>query len=64
VLYGAFLSGEQLSRSISQFMLAVGIAILAVLALIEWLVWTFVARRRARQAPPALAAIAENRTES
>ena len=52
VLHGAFVSGEQLARSISQFMLAVGIAIVIGLALIEWLVRMLLARRRAKLIPP------------
>jgi hypothetical protein len=55
VLGGAFVSGEQLSRSISQFMLAVGLAILAGLALLEWLAKWLVTRRRAAR---------DSRTES
>jgi len=47
VFEGAFVSGEQLSRSISQFMLAVGLAILVSLALLEWLAKWLVTRRRA-----------------
>jgi hypothetical protein len=47
VLEGAFVSGEQLSRSISQFMLAVGLAMLAGLALLEWLAKWLLTRRRA-----------------
>ena len=47
IFHGAFVSGEQLSRSISQFVLTIVIAKAAGLALIEWLIWTFVARRRA-----------------
>jgi hypothetical protein len=47
VFYGAFISGEQLSRSIAQFMLAVGLAILVSLALLEWLAKWLLTRRRA-----------------
>jgi hypothetical protein len=47
VFEGAFVSGEQLSRSISQFMLAVGLAMLVSLALLEWLAKWLVTRRRA-----------------
>jgi hypothetical protein len=49
VLHGAFVSGEQLSRSIAQFVLQVMIAIVTGLALIEWLVRTILARRRAKR---------------
>jgi hypothetical protein len=59
VLRDAFYSGEQLSRSISQFLLEVIAAIVAALALIEWVVRTILARRRAK----ALATVAGN-TES
>jgi hypothetical protein len=61
VYHGAFVSGEQLSRSISQFMLMVGVAIFAGLALIEWLIKWLLARRRAAKDN---AVTADSRTES
>jgi hypothetical protein len=64
VFHGAFMSGEQLSRSTSQILLTVGIAILVGLALIEWLVWTFIARRRALRRPPVTAAAVGSKTET
>jgi hypothetical protein len=66
VLHGAFYSGEQLGRSLSQFLLEVFIAILAGLALVEWLVRFLWARRRAKRLIPAqtTASRADSKTES
>ena len=62
VLHGAFVSGEQLSRSIAQFMLTIGLAIFVGLAFIEWLIKWFVRRRRAARA--LIVTRADSRTES
>ena len=48
LLYGAFLSNEQISNSISQFLLLVALAIVAGLALLEWTVKYFLRSRRAK----------------
>jgi hypothetical protein len=64
VLHGSFLSGEQLARSISQFLLTVAIASLAGLALLEWLVRMLLARRRATQAMHAPLTDAHSKTET
>ena len=48
LLYLAFVSGEQLSNSIAQFMLLVILGIVIALALLEWGVKFLLRRRRAR----------------
>jgi hypothetical protein len=53
LLHSAFSSGEQLARSLSQFLLEVIAAIVVGLTFIEWLVRTILARRRARLSLPA-----------
>jgi hypothetical protein len=50
VLHDAFFSGEALSRSISQPLFFAGLAILVLIAVIEWLVRMIISRRRARGA--------------
>ena len=62
---GAFLSGEQLARNLSQFLLTIMVAIAAGLVMLEWLVRTVIVRRRARKGLPAAAARApsDNKTE-
>ncbi len=48
VIHSSFFSGEQLSRSIGQFMFATGIIIAVVLALIEWTIRYYI-RKRGKQ---------------
>lgn len=48
LLRQAFVSGEQLSNSIAQFMLLVILGIVIALALLEWGVKFLIRRRRAR----------------
>ena len=50
VFHDAFLSGEQLSRNIAQPIYFIGLAILAFVILLEWLVRILISRRRARGA--------------
>jgi hypothetical protein len=47
VFYSAFLSGEQLSRNIWASIAVVGIAILAMIVLLEWTVRTLILKRGA-----------------
>ncbi len=49
VIHSSFFSGEQLSRSIGQFMFVTGFAIVVVLALVEWTVRYYLRRRRSKQ---------------
>ena len=46
IVHGAFFSGEQLSRNISQPLLAMVFAAWAVLVAVEWIVRRLIARRR------------------
>ena len=48
IIYSAFLSGEQLSRNIWGSIAWIGMAILAMIVLLEWIVRTLVLKRRAR----------------
>ena len=48
VIHSSFFSGEQLSRSIGQFMLVTGFVIAAVLALIEWTIRYCIRKRRGK----------------
>jgi hypothetical protein len=50
VFHDAFLSGEQLSRNIAQPIFFIGLAILVLIGVLEWLVRLFVFKRRARGA--------------
>jgi hypothetical protein len=50
IIHDAFFSGEALSRSISQFVLYIGLAFLVLIAGLEWLVRLIISRRRARGA--------------
>nr|WP_298875622.1 hypothetical protein [uncultured Bradyrhizobium sp.] len=50
VFRDAFLSGEQLSRNISQPIFFIGLAILAFIVALEWLVRFLISRRRVRGA--------------
>jgi hypothetical protein len=49
LLHSAFYSGEQLARSLSQFMLMMVALVWAGLVLLEWLVRIFMLRRRAKR---------------
>jgi len=49
VIHSAIFSGEQLSRSIGQFMFAPGLAIAVLLALVEWMVRYYLRKRRSKQ---------------
>ena len=53
IIYSAFLSGEQLSRNIWGSIALIGMAILAMIVLLEWLVRTLVLKRRARSTTTA-----------
>ena len=66
LLHSAFYSGEQLARTLSQFLLEVFIAIVAGLVLVEWLIRYFWARRRANRAilAPTTVSRADSKTES
>ena len=66
LLHNAFYSGEQLARSLSQFLLEVFIAIVAGLVLVEWLIRYVWARRRANRAMLAQTTVskADSKTES
>ena len=48
LLYLAYVSGEQLSNSIAQFMLLVVLGIIVALALLEWVIKVLIRRRRTR----------------
>ncbi len=50
VLHNAFFSGEALSRNIAQPLFFMGLAILVLITVIEWLVRMIISRRRARGA--------------
>ncbi|GGI25573.1 hypothetical protein [Bradyrhizobium guangdongense] len=50
ILHDAFVSGEQLSRSIAQPIALIGFAILISICIVEWLVRSIVSKRRARGA--------------
>jgi hypothetical protein len=49
LIHSAFYSGEQLARSLSQFLLLVIALIWAGLVLLEWLVRVYMLRRRAKR---------------
>ena len=48
IIYSAFFSGEQLSRNIWGSIALIGMAILAILVLLEWIVRTLVLKHRVR----------------
>ena len=50
VMHDAFFSGEVLSRNIAQPLFFMGLAILVLIGVIEWLVRMIISRRRARGA--------------
>ena len=47
IFYSAFLSGEQLSRNIWESIAWIGMAILAMIVLLEWAVRTLILKRSA-----------------
>jgi hypothetical protein len=53
VLYSAFFSGEQLSRNIWGSIAWTGIAILAMIVLLEWAIRTLILKRSARNTTTA-----------
>jgi hypothetical protein len=50
VIHNAFFSGEALSRNIAQPIFFIGLAILILIGVLEWLVRLIVSRRRGRGA--------------
>ncbi|MEZ5820221.1 MAG: hypothetical protein AB7I42_16110 [Bradyrhizobium sp.] len=50
VIYSAFFSSEQLSRNIAKPMFFIGLAIMALIVALEWLIRHIIFRRRARGA--------------
>jgi hypothetical protein len=52
IIYDAFYRGEGLSRNIAQFVLCIGLGIVALIVVLEWLVRLIISRRRARSAHP------------
>ncbi|MFB9265319.1 hypothetical protein ACFFWD_19535 [Bradyrhizobium erythrophlei] len=50
VLHDAFFSGEQLSRNIAQPIAFIGLSILGLICIVEWLVRLLISKRRARGA--------------
>jgi len=53
IFYSAFLSGEQLSRNIWGSIAWTGIALLALIVLLEWLFRTLILKRSTRNATTA-----------
>jgi hypothetical protein len=53
IFYGAFLSGEQLSRNIWGSIAWIGIAILATIVLLEWAVRALILKRNMRNTTTA-----------
>jgi hypothetical protein len=53
LLNSAFFSGEQLARTMSQFVLEIMAAILAALGFIEWGIKFYLRRRRSKQSAGA-----------
>jgi hypothetical protein len=49
VIHSSFFSGEQLARSIGQFMFVTGLAIAVALALVEWTIRYYLRKRRSKQ---------------
>ena len=50
IIHDALFSGEALSRSIAQFLVYIGLGVLAFIGGLEWLVRVIISRRRARGA--------------
>lgn len=49
-LYSAFFAGEQLARNIARPFVLVALAVMALVTTLEWLVRSFLIKRRARGA--------------
>ncbi|WP_225133840.1 hypothetical protein [Bradyrhizobium yuanmingense] len=49
-LHSAFFAGEQLARNIAQPIMLTALAIIVLVVLLEWLVRSFLVKRRARGA--------------
>ena len=49
-LQSAFLAGEQLARNIAQPIVLIALALMALATMLEWLVRSFLIKRRARGA--------------
>ena len=49
-LHSAFFAGEQLARNIAQPIVLVALAVMVLAAMLEWLVRSFLVKRRARGA--------------
>nr|WP_249781909.1 MULTISPECIES: hypothetical protein [unclassified Bradyrhizobium] len=49
-LHSAFFAGEQLARNIAQPIVLTALAIIVLVVLLEWLVRSFLVKRRARGA--------------
>jgi hypothetical protein len=49
-LYSAFFAGEQLARNIAQPIVLIALAVMALVTTLEWLVRSFLIKRRARGA--------------
>ncbi|MCK1453048.1 hypothetical protein IVB36_19635 [Bradyrhizobium sp. 35] len=48
--YSAFFAGEQLARNIAQPVVLIALAVMALATMLEWLVRSFLIKRRARGA--------------
>jgi hypothetical protein len=53
IIYSAFLSGEQLSRNIWGSIALIGMAILAMIVLLEWIFRTLILKRSTRNTTTA-----------
>ncbi|KYG19624.1 hypothetical protein SE92_04570 [Bradyrhizobium sp. AT1] len=49
-LHSAFFAGEQLARNIAQPIALIALALMAVVVMLEWLVRSFLVKRRVRGA--------------
>ncbi|PSO14484.1 hypothetical protein [Bradyrhizobium sp. MOS003] len=49
-LHSAFLAGEQLARNIAQPIVLTALAVMALVVMLEWLMRSFLVKRRARGA--------------
>ncbi|MBR0814815.1 MULTISPECIES: hypothetical protein [Bradyrhizobium] len=49
-LHSAFFAGEQLARNIAQPIVLTALAVIALVVVLEWLVRSFLVKRRARGA--------------
>ncbi|WBL82637.1 hypothetical protein I3J27_20245 [Bradyrhizobium xenonodulans] len=50
-LHSAFFAGEQLARNIAQPIVLTALAVMVLAVMLEWLVRSFLVKRRARGAP-------------